>query len=295
MHYKEVKGILSAQNGMNIYRGCSHGCIYCDSRSKCYQMDHPFEDIEIKQNAAELLENALRRKQKKCMIATGSMSDPYLHIEEKLKRTRKCLELIAKYGFGVAIQTKSIRILRDLDLLCKINENAKCVVQITLTTFDEALCRIIEPHVSTTKERFEVLKVMRDHNIPTVVWFGPILPFINDTEENIRGILEYCHDAGVYGIIFFGVGVTLREGDREYYDQKLDEHFPGLKEKYQRKYGDAYAVMSDKSEALSKIVHDECAKWNIVCDNDQLLEYMHTLDIKPNIVQMDLFDLSHPT
>ncbi|MGB7595614.1 MAG: radical SAM protein [Erysipelotrichaceae bacterium] len=290
MHTKDAKGILSPQNGMNNYRGCSHGCIYCDSRSKCYSMDHAFEDIEIKGNAAELLEDALRRKRKKCMIATGSMSDPYIHLEEKIHSTRRCLELIEKYGFGLAIQTKSDRILRDLDLLCKINANAKCVVQMTLTTYDEELCKILEPYVSTTKRRFEVLKIMQEHHIPTVVWLDPLLPFINDTEENLRGILNYCHEAGVYGIIFFGIGLTLREGNREYFYAKLDEHFPGLKEKYQKKYGDAYQVMSDHNEALSKIFRDECKRMNIVSDVNQIFEYLHTYEPEPKVKQMELFD-----
>lgn len=289
MHFKDAKGILSATNGMNNYRGCSHGCIYCDSRSKCYSMDHAFEDIEVKCNAAELLEEALRRKRKKCMIATGSMSDPYIHLEDKIQSTRKCLELIEQYGFGLAIQTKSDRILRDLDVLRKINENAKCVVQMTLTTLDEELCKILEPHVSTTKQRFEVLKIMQKNQIPTVVWLDPLLPFINDTEENLRGILKYCHEAGVYGIIFFGIGLTLREGNREYFYQKLDEHFPGLKDKYIKKYGDSYFVMSEKNQELSRIFYDECAKWNIVCDNDKLFEYMHTLESKPKVVQIGMF------
>ena len=141
MHYKEAKSILSSQNGMNIYRGCTHGCIYCDSRSKCYNMEHDFEDVEIKVNAPELLEAALRRKRKKCMISTGSMCDPYMHIEAKLGYMRKCLGIIDKYGFGVAVLTKSNRILRDLDLLTSINRKSKCVVQMTLTTYDENLCK----------------------------------------------------------------------------------------------------------------------------------------------------------
>lgn len=161
MHEVISKGILSSNNGMNIYRGCTHGCIYCDARSHCYGMDHIFEDIEIKSNVLQLLEDTLRKKRKKCMIGTGAMSDPYIHLEEKLQNTRRCLEIIEKYGFGLAIQTKSNRILRDLDLLKSINNKAKCVVQITLTTYDEELCKIIEPNVSTTKERFEVLKIMR--------------------------------------------------------------------------------------------------------------------------------------
>jgi DNA repair photolyase len=193
MHDVIAKGILSSNNGMNIYRGCTHGCIYCDSRSLCYGMDHTFEDIEIKANVVQLLEDTLRRKRKKCMIGTGAMSDPYIHLEEKLQNTRRCLEIIDKYGFGLSILTKSNRILRDLDLLKSINNKAKCVVQMTLTTYDEELCKIIEPNVSTTKERFEVLKIMRDNKIPTVVWLSPILPYINDTEENIRGILDWVN------------------------------------------------------------------------------------------------------
>jgi DNA repair photolyase len=229
MHFRQAKGILSAQNGMNIYRGCTHGCIYCDSRSKCYQILHDFEDVEVKSNAPELLEAALRGKRAKCMIGTGSMCDPYMHCEEQLRLTRRGLEVIDRYGFGLAIQTKSNRILRDLDLLKKINGNSKCVVQMTLTTHDESLCRILEPNVCTTLERVEALKILRDNNIPTVVWLSPLLPFINDTEENLRGILNHCIDAKVYGILCFGIGVTLREGDREYFYAQLDRHCPGLR------------------------------------------------------------------
>ena len=195
MHFMDAKGILTGGKGrfgMNIYRGCSHGCIYCDSRSKCYQFTHAFEDIEVKQNAPELLEQALKSKRQKAMIGTGSMSDPYMHCEEQLGLTRKCLEIICKYGFGAAIQTKSDRILRDIDLLEEINKRAKCVVQMTLTTWDEKLCGILEPSVCNTQRRVEVLKEMRKRGIPTVVWLSPILPFINDTPENIRAILEAC-------------------------------------------------------------------------------------------------------
>ena len=217
MHLVKAKGILSAQNGMNLYRGCSHGCIYCDSRSKCYHLEHTFEDIEVKENALELLEYALRHKRKKCMIVTGSMTDPYIPLEMEIGNVRKALQLIYDYGFGFTVITKSKHILRDLDLLQKINEKTKCVVQMTLTTYDEALCRKIEPNVSTTKERFEVLEVLREAGIPTVVWLSPILPFINDTEENITGILDMCIEAKVYGVLCFGMGLTLREGNREYF------------------------------------------------------------------------------
>ncbi len=290
MHYKEVKGILSAHNGMNLYRGCTHGCIYCDSRSKCYNMDHDFEDIEIKSNAIELLEDILKRKRKKCMIGTGSMSDSYIHLEEKLGHTRKCLELIDKYGFGLSIQTKSDRILRDLDLLKKINEKTKCVVQITLTTYDENLCSILEPNVSTSYRRFEVLKIMRDNGIPTVVWLDPILPFINDTEENLLGILNYCIEAKVYGILCFGMGLTLREGNREYFYKKLDEHFPGLKEKYQKKYGYSYEIKSENNDDLMRIFKDKCKENNIEYNINKVFSYLHEFETKDIGHQISLFD-----
>lgn len=166
MHLIEAKSILSPQNGMNIYRGCTHGCIYCDARSTCYHMDHVFEDIAVKINAPALLEQALRSKRERCMIGTGAMSDPYLHAESKLRLTRKCLELIDRYGFGLAIQTKSDMILRDMDLLESIHRKTKCVVEMTITTFDEALCNILEPHVSPTARRIEVLKRMQQAGIP---------------------------------------------------------------------------------------------------------------------------------
>lgn len=275
MHFVNVKGILSPQNGMNLYRGCTHGCIYCDSRSKCYGFTHEFEDIEVKQNAPELLEKALRSKRKKCMIGTGAMCDPYMHCEETLQLTRKCLELIEHYGYGVAIQTKSNRILRDLDLLKRIHEQAKCVVQMTLTTYDEDLCKILEPNVCTTKERFETLKIFRENGIPTIVWLSPILPFINDTKENIEGILKYCIQAKVYGIICFGMGVTLREGDREYFYAALKKHFPGMEEKYHKTYGYAYNIPSMKEQELMKLLRERCREHDIVCDVDACFQYLH--------------------
>ena len=288
MHEVNVKGILSAKNGMNIYRGCLHGCIYCDSRSLCYQMNHKFEDIEVKANAVGLFENTLRRKRNKCMIGTGAMSDPYMPIEEKLGNMRKCLEVIERYGFGVTMITKSTKVLRDLDLLKKINEKSKCVVQMTLTTYDEDLCRIVEPNVETTYERFRALEILHDNGIPTVVWLCPILPFINDTEENIRGILDYCVRAKVKGIINFDMGVTLRDGNREYFYKKLDEHFPGLKEKYIRMYGNSYQLSSPNSRQLNMIYKSECIKNGIMCDVNECFEYLNKYEDKYGGEQISL-------
>lgn len=290
MHFVNAKSILSAKNGMNLYRGCSHGCIYCDSRSKCYHMDHAFEDIEVKANAIELLEDALRRKRSKCMLGTGSMTDPYVPLEKEIGNVRKALSLADQYGFGFTLITKSDRVLRDLDLLKAINDKTKCVVQMTLTTCDEDLCKKIEPNVSTTRERAAVLQELRDAGIPTVVWLSPILPFINDTEENIRGILEYCIEAQVYGVICFGMGLTLREGNREYFYSQLDRLFPHLKEKYIRTYGMQYQINSPRNDMLMKIFHQLCEDNGIVHDNDKIFEYLCSFEEKSQYVQLNLLD-----
>ena len=275
MHLKKVKGILSSSNGMNLYRGCTHGCIYCDSRSKCYHMEHAFEDVEVKENAIVLLENALKRKRLKCMLSTGSMTDPYILLEDEFSSVRKALALAYKYGFG---------------LLKAINGKTKCVVQMTLTTYDEDLCKKIEPNVSTTKERVEALKKLHDAGIPTVVWLCPILPFINDTEENIKGILNYCIEAKVYGVICFGMGLTLREGNREYFYSQLDRLFPYLKDKYIQTYGMQYQINSPNNEPLMKLFHQLCEDNGIVHDNKIIFEYLSKFEEKYQNIQLSLFD-----
>ena len=287
MHYTNAKSILSPKNGMNLYRGCTHGCIYCDSRSKCYGMTYTFEDIEVKQNAPQLLEDALRKKRNRCMIATGSMTDPYLPFEKTEGLTRHALEIIDRYGFGFTLITKSDLVLRDIDLLQSINRKAKCVVQMTLTTYDEDLCRILEPNVATTHRRFEVLMELKKAGIPAVVWMTPILPFINDTEENIRGLLGYCKEADVKGILTFGIGMTLRSGNREYFYKKLDEHFPDLKRQYMRSFGSSYVIKSPNGNALGKLIKDFCKENNVI-STEAVFNYLNTLDEIEN--QLSLFD-----
>lgn len=287
MHFVQAKGILSAQNGMNLYRGCTHGCIYCDSRSRCYHMDHAFEDIEVKENAIALLEDALKRKRSRCMLGTGAMTDPYIPLEEEIGNVRKALLLAYRYGFGFTLQTKSSRVLRDIDLLQAINQQSKCVVQMTLTTHDETLCGKLEPNVSPTRERVEALKRLHNAGIPTVVWLCPILPFINDTEENVQAILRDCAEAGVRGIICFEMGLTLRDGNREYFYRQLDRHFPGLKEKYIQTYGLRYQVKSPRNAALMALFHDFCQRNGMAHDNGQIFSYLQTYEEKQS--QLRLF------
>ena len=237
------KRVLSSLNVMNLYRGCTNGCIYCDARSDCYQINKPFEDVEAKISAPEILEKELQNRKNACMIGTGAMSDPYLHAEIEQKITRRSLEVIDKYGCGVTIQTKSSRILRDLDLLTSINEKAKCVVQMSLTTYDDDITKVLEPNVSNTKERFETLKILRENRIPTIIWLDPIFPFINDTKENLVGIMEYAREAAVYGIVFFGFGLTLRPGSRE----------------------------------LSRLFYGMCKKEGIIYNRNEIFDYLHAM------------------
>ena len=273
MHYVKSKSILSAKNGMNLYRGCTHGCIYCDSRSDVYNMNHKFEDIEVKENYLELLKRELIRRPKS-MIGTGAMTDPYIPLEKRLGHVRKSLELIYRYGFGFTCITKSDLILRDLDLLKKINEKSKAVVQMTITTADDDLCRILEPNVCPTSRRVEVLKTLRDNAIPTVVWLCPILPYINDSEDNIRDILDFCIESDVHGIICFEMGLTLREGNRQYFYSKLDEHFPGIKERYIREFGNSYAIPSPNNQKLMKIFKDITSENGILNSHEEIFEYL---------------------
>lgn len=278
MHCVQAKGILSAKNGMNIYRGCSHGCIYCDSRSLCYNFTHDFEDIEVKENAPELLAAALKSKRRRCMIGTGSMSDPYMHIERKLMLTRRCLEIIEREGFGVLLLTKPDLVLRDIDILESINKKAKAVVQMTITTADDRLCGIIEPNVCPSSRRFEALCEMRDRGIPTVMWLCPLLPFINDTEENLRQILDYAKKAECRAIMSFGMGLTLREGDREYFYAMLDKHFPTLRKRYEQQFGLAYEIPSPNGARLWQIFREECEKSGIEWRTEEIFRYLGTLE-----------------
>ncbi len=279
---------------MNIYRGCSHGCIYCDSRSRCYHFTHDFEDIEVKQNAPELLEAALRKKRRRCMIGTGSMGDPYVPAEKELCLTRRCLETIERHGFGATVHTKSNLVLRDLDLLERINRKTKAVVQMTLTTADDALCKIIEPGVCPTSRRLEVLAECKDRGIPTVVWLSPILPFINDTQENITGILDGCIRTGVKAIICFGMGLTLREGNREYFYSALekatavDSRFSELKDRYTRTFGLSYEATSPHNQTLMSQLSDTCQKNAIQLGTDSIFKWME--EFPENREKPTLFD-----
>ena len=277
MHEADAKALLNSTNGMNIYRGCVHGCVYCDSRSACYQFTHPFEDVEVKRNAPELLEETLRRRRKRCVISTGSMSDPYQPCEKELLLMRRCLELIERYGFGASVITKSDLVLRDLDLFESIHHRAKSVLQMTLTVADNGLSQVLEPNVCPSSRRYEVLKEFQSRGVPGVVWLSPFLPFLTDTEENLRRLLDFCFSANVKGIVCFGIGLTLRQGNREYFYKQLDRHFPGLSDEYRKTYGNAYVVSSPRNDELMRIFHMECERRGVLHDPEACFRFIAEL------------------
>ena len=236
-------------------------------------MEHDFEDVAVKANAPELLEDTLRRRRKPCMIGTGSMSDPYQPIERELCLTRRCLELIRDYGFGASVITKSDLVLRDIDLLEDINRRTKAVVQVTLTIVDDGLSRVVEPGVCPSRRRFEVLRELRDRHIPTVVWLCPFLAWLTDTDVNFFTLLDWCVEAQVKGIVCFGVGLTLREGNREHFYSFLDRNFPGLSNRYRAAYGNAYNVVSGNNDRLMARFEETCKEHSIIHTPDECFAY----------------------
>ena len=269
MRYITAKKIIQANNNFNLIRGCTHGCIYCDSRSVCYQVDD-FENIAVKENALKLIEHELSRKRKKTMLTTGAMSDPYVHAESHLRLMEGTLKLIEKYGFGISVLTKSKMILRDINLYKKINNKYKAIVQLTITTTDDELAKIIEPNVSLPSERLNVLKAFSDEGITTGIWMTPLLPFISDTEENIKSIVKKASECGVKFIINFGIGTTMREGSRDYFYQKLDESFPGLKAKYIATYGEKYICDSPNALYLKRVFEQACIDHKILYKHQEI-------------------------
>lgn len=239
---------FGCEYNMNIYRGCSHGCIYCDSRSDCYR-DKNFSQVKVKEDALATIRNDLRRKVKKGVVATGAMSDPYNPLEEKLLLTRNALELISAYGFGVAIDTKGIGVKRDLDILKEIKVHSPVIVKITITTLDDTLAKIIEPGAPSTSERLEALKVLSEEGIYAGALLMPVLPFINDSQEDILNLLEALKGAKAK-FIYPNFGLTLRDSQREYFYTMLDRYFPSLKEKYIKTYGNKYQCSVPHSKAL---------------------------------------------
>ena len=278
-------GWFGIDYNMNIYKGCCHVCIYCDSRSRCYQIEN-FDTVRAKKDSTEIINRELKGKIKKGVVGTGAMSDPYNPYEKKYELTREALKLIDKYGYGIAIDTKSNLITRDIDILKSIKVHSPIITKITITTCDDRLSRIVEPNVSSSSERFDSIRKLSESGIYTGILMGPILPFIEDSEENIRGIIDLAYDSGAK-FINFHPGVTLRDNQREWYYDKLDESFPNLKYKYIQTYGYKYNCISPKYKNLLQIFKEECDKKNIIYKMEDIIEDYKN---KYRTTQISLFD-----
>ena len=256
---------------MNLYRGCSHGCIYCDSRSDCYHVDN-FEQVRVKENCLKILRDELRRKVRTGIVGTGAMSDPYNPFEATEQLTRHALELIDAYEFGAAVLTKSPMIERDTDVLCSIAEHSPVLCQVTVTAADDSLSRLIEPYVSVTSERLNALAKMSENGLFTGVVMTPILPFIEDNEDNILRVLKMAKECGARSV-YPMFGVTIRAGQREYFYSKLEESFSeqGLAEKYEKTYGDRYVCTSPHAKRLWKIFTEECERLGLIYDMREII------------------------
>ncbi len=294
MEYISAKTIISGYSSnnnwfgtnynMNIYKGCCHGCIYCDARSDCYQIKD-FDTVKAKENAIELINNELRGKRKKGVVGTGAMSDPYNPFEAKYKLTRSALELINKYNFGAAIITKSDLITRDIDVLKEIKAHSPVLIKITVTTADDELCKIIEPNVSVSSKRFEAINKLSSNGIFTGILLMPVLPFIEDNNENILEIIRLAKENGAK-FIYPAFGVTLRQNQRDHFFSRLDETFPGVTQRYIKEYGFSYECRSKRAKELWGIFKSECDKTKILYRMRDIVEgYKKQYEVK----QISLF------
>jgi len=256
---------------MNIYRGCSHGCIYCDSRSDCYK-NVDFDTVKVKENALQIIRDDLRRKVNSGVVGSGAMSDPYNHLEKDLKLTRNSLELINAYEFGASLCTKSALIVRDADILRDISAHSPTIAMISITSENDEVCKLIEPNVSVASERFEALRILSENEIFSGVLIVPLLPYIADNAENLVAILAKAKDAGAK-FVYTYMGMTLRQGNRGYFYKNLDEHFPGIKEKYIKRYDFRYRCLSPNGKKLWDVFTAECQRLNLIFDMRTIIRH----------------------
>ncbi|MDR1847684.1 MAG: radical SAM protein [Bacteroidales bacterium] len=299
MQYIEAKNIVTKTKNnlwfgtdynMNIYRGCTHGCIYCDSRSDCYRNEN-FENIKVKAHSLDIISANLRSKCTKGVIGTGAMSDPYNTVEQQLGLTRGALELVNDYRFGIAISTKSSLIARDVDVLKAITKHSPVICKVTITTYDSDLCSIIEPNVSSTVKRLETIATLAQNGIYCGVLLMPLLPFINDNRENVFAILHAAKSAGA-SFVYPYFGVTLRDSQRKYFYDRLDEHFPNMKQRYISTFGDSYACQQYSTTILYRDMEAEAHRIGILCRMQDIIRdyrgrYQKNDDTK--ICQQELF------
>ncbi|WP_297417565.1 radical SAM protein [Clostridium sp.] len=268
--YSESSTWFGNNYNMNIYKGCCHGCIYCDSRSECYRIDN-FDTVRAKKYALALINKELRSKKRTGVIGTGAMSDPYNPFEKEYKLTRGALELINTYGFGISMITKSDLITRDIDIIKKISSHSPVLIKVTITTCNDELCRKIEPNVAVSSKRFAAISELSKNGIFAGVLLMPVLPFLEDNEENIEGIVKLAYENGAK-FIYPAFGVTLRQNQRDWYYKKLDEKFPGIKQKYIKEFGNNYECYSPKAKLLWELLKKECTRYGILYKMKDIIE-----------------------
>ena len=283
---KESSNWFGMDYNMNIYRGCCHGCIYCDSRSDCYRVPD-FDTVKAKENALQIIRDDLARKVKKGVVATGAMSDPYNPFEKELQLTRHAMELLSAYGFGTLVMTKSPLVTRDTDIFSEMSEQNAVAIAMTVTTADDSLAKIIEPNVAVSSERFNAIAELSAKGICTGILLMPVLPFIEDTEENIVAIVDKAYESGAK-FIYPAMGVTLRANQREYFYDKLDIHFTGIKEQYIKTYGNKYSATSKDAKRLWGVFEGRCNKYGIVY---KMSDIIRTYKTGKAPLQLGLFDL----
>lgn len=297
MEYVPAKTIVTKVKGndwfgidynMNIYRGCCHGCIYCDSRSDCYHVDD-FDKVRAKENALLIVRDDLRRKVKSGMVGTGAMSDPYNPFEKELQLTRHALELVDAFGFGSAIATKSTLMLRDMEILESIKSHSPVLCKVTITTADDKLGKIIEPGAAASSERFAMIEALSSRGIFTGILLMPVLPFLEDSEENVKAIVKQASETGAK-FIYAAFGVTLRNNQREWYYDKLEELFPGegLSARYMKTYGNSYECRSPKAKKLMSLFAAECERYGILY---RMKDIIYAYKRGYEVTQLSLFDI----
>ncbi|MGN0367905.1 MAG: SPL family radical SAM protein [Wujia sp.] len=290
MHYKEVKSVLSPQNGLNIYRGCTHGCLYCDARSTCHRLDHDFDDVEVKARAVDMLEYTLKKKRTRSMIHVGALSEAYVPVEEELQLLRRCLLQIERFDFGLVLHTNSKLVLRDIDILDKINRKTKCIVMMRLFAVDDNLCKRLEPGNTTTSERAEILRELQKRNICAIVSLTPVLPYINDDLQNIKGILELCSQCGVYAVLTDKLSPVMREGNRERFFDLIGKEFPDIYEKYEQEFLEEKNLKSPSLKEIQALIRDFCEAHHMQYDKEEILRFTREYKNQTIGTQMSLLD-----
>jgi len=284
--YSDNSSWFGTNYNMNIYKGCCHGCIYCDSRSECYHVEN-FDEVRAKENALAIIERELKSKKRTGVVGTGAMSDPYNPFEKKYCLTRGALSLINTYGFGSSIATKSDLVTRDIDILKEIRRHSPVLIKLTITTCDDALSKRVEPNVTVSSKRFAALSELADSGIFAGILLMPVLPFIEDNEDNIIGIVRNAAESGAR-FIYAAFGMTLRQNQRDWYYNKLDEQFPGIRQRYEKQYGNSYSCHSPEAEKLWKLFSSECDKYGILYRMEDIIKaYKQDYGVK----QLSIFDL----